>query len=62
MPRILSSVIGRINKRNIHEVSYNDRLIITDYSDLENESFRKKPDEDAWQAHKDAEIKTECQV
>ncbi|MCL2317570.1 MAG: type II/IV secretion system ATPase subunit [Methanomassiliicoccaceae archaeon] len=36
MPRILAAVAGRINKRNIHEVSYNDRLIITDYSDAEN--------------------------
>ena len=43
MPRILSAVIGRINKRNIHEVSYNDRLIITDYSDPENESYGKRP-------------------
>ena len=40
MPRILSAVVGRINRRNIEQVSYNDKLIITDYSDAENESFR----------------------
>ncbi|MCL1811597.1 MAG: Flp pilus assembly complex ATPase component TadA, partial [Methanomassiliicoccaceae archaeon] len=42
MPRILSGVVGRI-KRNIHEVSYNDRLIVTDYSDRENDSYGKRP-------------------
>lgn len=39
MARILSAMIGRINKRNVEQVSYNDRLIITDYSDNENEAF-----------------------
>ena len=43
MPRILSGVKGRISKRNILEVSYNDRLIITDYSDEENASFARSP-------------------
>ena len=43
MPRILSSLVGRINKRNIDEVSYKDRLIVTDYSDSENETHRKRP-------------------
>ena len=62
MPRILSSVRGRINKRNIHEVSYNDRLIITDYSDSENESFGEKPVEEMWQTHEGSEIKTECSI
>ena len=41
MARILSSVMGRINKRNIQEVSYNDRLIITDYSDNENDLYSR---------------------
>ncbi|MDR1690533.1 MAG: hypothetical protein LBR42_01645 [Candidatus Methanoplasma sp.] len=36
MPRILSSVVGRISKRNVQPVSYNDRLIITDYDDAES--------------------------
>ncbi|MDR1404360.1 MAG: type II/IV secretion system ATPase subunit [Candidatus Methanoplasma sp.] len=39
MARVLSSFVGRLNKRNIHEVSYNDRLIITDYSDQENNQY-----------------------
>ncbi|MDR1954371.1 MAG: Flp pilus assembly complex ATPase component TadA, partial [Candidatus Methanoplasma sp.] len=43
MPRILSAVVGRFNRRNVHQVSYNDRLIITDYSDSESESFRGRP-------------------
>ena len=43
MPRILAAVAGRLNKRNIHEVSYNDRLIITDYSDAENASHSSHP-------------------
>jgi type IV secretory pathway ATPase VirB11/archaellum biosynthesis ATPase len=42
MARILSGVVGRI-KRNIHEVSYNDRLIVTDYSDSENDRYGKRP-------------------
>jgi hypothetical protein len=33
MPRILAAMVGRSSKRNIHEVSCNDRLIVTDYSD-----------------------------
>ncbi|MCL2334001.1 MAG: type II/IV secretion system ATPase subunit [Candidatus Methanoplasma sp.] len=43
MPRILSGVRGRINRRNIEEVSYNDRLIITDYSDVENSMQTRAP-------------------
>jgi type IV secretory pathway ATPase VirB11/archaellum biosynthesis ATPase len=45
MARILSSVVGRISKRNIHEVSYNDRLIITDYSDSENNEYKRSDPE-----------------
>ncbi|MDR0309590.1 MAG: type II/IV secretion system ATPase subunit [Candidatus Methanoplasma sp.] len=41
MPRILSGISGRLSRRNIEEVSYNDRLIVTDYSDSENEFYRK---------------------
>ncbi|MDR0509341.1 MAG: type II/IV secretion system ATPase subunit [Candidatus Methanoplasma sp.] len=55
MPRILPSLVGRISKRNIHEVSYKDRLIITDYSDPENESFAKRPAEYRGQAGADAD-------
>ena len=62
MPRILSSVMGRINKKNIHEVSYNDRLIITDYSDSENEFFSKKRIESGGQACDDYEVSYECVV
>ncbi|MCL2032593.1 MAG: type II/IV secretion system ATPase subunit [Methanomassiliicoccaceae archaeon] len=52
MPRILSAIVGRINKKNVHQVSYNDRLIITDYSDSESDAFRRRhadihlPDDD----------------
>ena len=62
MPRILSSVKGRINKRNIHEVSYNDRLIIMDYSDPENESFTKRPAEGREPAHEDPDASFECSI
>ncbi|MCL2295778.1 MAG: type II/IV secretion system ATPase subunit [Methanomassiliicoccaceae archaeon] len=44
MARILSGVVGRISKRNIHEVSYNDRLIVTDYSDTENDLHTRTSD------------------
>lgn len=39
MARILSAVVGRISKRNVQPVSYNDRLIISDYSDADYESY-----------------------
>ncbi|MDR3074503.1 MAG: type II/IV secretion system ATPase subunit [Candidatus Methanoplasma sp.] len=35
MARILSAFVGRLSKRNIQQVSYDDRLIVTDYSDEE---------------------------
>ena len=62
MPRILSAVVGRINKRNIHEVSYNDRLIITDYSDTENDSFSKRPTEGGGPGKEDPEPSYECAI
>ncbi|MCL2296581.1 MAG: type II/IV secretion system ATPase subunit [Methanomassiliicoccaceae archaeon] len=62
MPRILSSLVGRISKRNIHEVSYNDRLIITDYSDSENNSFTKRPMEHRGPADADMDTSYECAV
>ncbi|MCL2148934.1 MAG: hypothetical protein FWH47_06320, partial [Methanomassiliicoccaceae archaeon] len=43
MPRIMSAIVGRINKRDVQPVSYNDRLIITDYSDSENEAYGGAP-------------------
>jgi type IV secretory pathway ATPase VirB11/archaellum biosynthesis ATPase len=55
MPRILSAVVGRLNKRNVHEISYNDRLIVTDYSDTENDSFGKRPDGEPMQDHEPVE-------
>jgi Type IV secretory pathway, VirB11 components, and related ATPases involved in archaeal flagella biosynthesis len=39
MARILSALAGRINKRNVEQVSYNDMLIITDYSDEEKAKY-----------------------
>ncbi|MCL1978592.1 MAG: Flp pilus assembly complex ATPase component TadA, partial [Methanomassiliicoccaceae archaeon] len=62
MPRILAGVMGRINKRNIHEVSYNDRLIITDYSDMENELYGKRPFECGRQAGDGAYASLECEI
>lgn len=41
MARILSAIAGRLNKRNIEQVSYMDRLIVTDYSDSENEAYSR---------------------
>ncbi len=62
MPRILSSVAARINKRNVHEVSYNDRLIITDYSDVESDSFTGRPYE-SWDAPSEGgAAATECVI
>jgi Type IV secretory pathway, VirB11 components, and related ATPases involved in archaeal flagella biosynthesis len=39
MARILSALTGRINKRNVEQVSYNDMLIVTDYSDEEKARY-----------------------
>jgi len=39
MARILSALAGRINKRNVEQVSYNDMLIVTDYSDEEKAKY-----------------------
>jgi len=60
MPRILSSVMGRINKRNIHEVSYNDRLIITDYSDSEKDFYSRKQGDGWGQTNEDPDTSFEC--
>ena len=39
MARIISALTGRLGRRNVHQVSYNDRLIITDYSDEEKSRY-----------------------
>jgi len=62
MPRILSSVVGRLSKRNIHEVSYNDRLIVTDYSDSENDSYFGRPAEGVKQDYEDLDVSYECVI
>jgi len=39
MARIISALTGRLGRRNVHQISYNDRLIITDYSDEEKSRY-----------------------
>ena len=41
MARILSALTGRLAKNRVEQVSYKDRLIITDYSDSEIEMYNR---------------------
>ena len=47
MARILSAITGRLAKNRVEQVSYNDRLIITDYSDNEIDMYNRRKVQDA---------------